>query len=231
MDTRIIVSFLIGAVIAAGAVLLATGIQAPGPAAPEGPVILAGVPDVRQAEHYSCGASSMQAVLSYWGLDAFEADLRTYLNTTPHHGTYPWDMFRVARDLGFEAEWKDNLTIADLEASVRDGVPVIIDGQRFKEPNKTWEDSWAYGHYMVVIGVDDRSVYLEDPDLLGTRLVMDRDEFVQSWHDYEAEIPTGPDSPKYYGVGVFIRGEAPAERPAFVTWDVPLAMVPPVETP
>lgn len=107
MDTRIIVSFLIGAAL----IFLATGSLAPGPAAPEEPAILAGVPDVRQAEHYSCGASSMQAVLSYWGLDSFEADLRVYLNTSPHHGTYHWDMVRVAQDLGLEAEWKDNLTI------------------------------------------------------------------------------------------------------------------------
>ena len=226
MDTRIILSFFISAVLAAAAILLATGIPVPGPAAPEEPTILAGVPDVRQAEYYSCGASSMQAVLSYWGLDAFETDLRIYLNTTPVHGTYPWDMVRVARDLGLEAEWKDNLTIADLEASIRDGVPVIIDGQRFREANKTWEESWAVGHYMVVIGVDDRSVYIEDPAILGTRLVMDRDEFVQSWHDYLAELPYGPESPKYHGIGVFIRGEAPAERPAFVTWDVTPAWVP-----
>ncbi|WP_272947035.1 hypothetical protein [Methanoculleus bourgensis] len=33
-------------------------------------------------------------------------------------------MVRVAKSLGLEAEWKDNLTIADLEASLRDGVPV-----------------------------------------------------------------------------------------------------------
>jgi predicted double-glycine peptidase len=229
MNTRIIVSFLIGAVIAGGAVLLATGM--PATATPEEPVILAGVPDIRQAEYYSCGAASMQAVLCYWSLDAFETDLRLYLNTTPVHGTYPWDMVRVAEDLGLEAEWKDNLTIADLEASLRDGVPVIIDGQRFREPNKTWEESWAAGHYMVVIGVDDRSVYLEDPAVLGVRLVMDRDEFMQSWHDYEAELPIGPDSPKYYGVGVFIRGEAPAEWPAFVAWDWPLAWVPPAPRP
>ena len=227
MDTRIIVSFLIGAILAASAVLLATGTPAP----ESSPAILAGVPDVRQAEYYSCGASSFQAVLSYWGLDAFETDLRAHLNTTPVHGTYPWDMVRVAETLGLEAEWKENLTIADLEASLRDGVPVIVDAQRIKEPNKTWEESWATGHYMVVIGVDDRSVYLEDPDMLGTRIVMDRDEFVQAWHDYEGELPSGPETPKYYGLGVFIRGEAPAERPAFTTWDTFPTYVPRAKQP
>lgn len=84
---------------------------------------------------------------------------------------------------------------------------------------------------MVVVGVDDRSVFLEDPDMLGARIVMDHDEFMQSWHDYEAEILTGPDSPRYYSVGVFIRGEAPAERPAFVTRDVLPTFVPPAPLP
>jgi predicted double-glycine peptidase len=67
----------------------------------------------------------------------------------------------------------------------------IVDAQPRKEPNKTWEETWAMGHYMVVIGVDDRSVYLEDPDLIRMRPVMDRDEFVQAWHNYEGKIAFG----------------------------------------
>lgn len=223
MDTRIIASFLIGAIISACILLLihSAGTPLPGPAAAAGgPTILNNVPDVRQAEYYSCGASSFQAVLCYWGMESFETDLRTALNTTPGHGTYPWDMVSVAESLGLEAEWKDNLTLADLETSVQDGVPVIVDSQRGRESGKTWEDSWASGHYMVVIGIDDRSVYLEDPALLGVRLVMDRDEFLQSWHDYEGELSAGTAAPKYYRLGVFIRGESPATRPAFTTWDV-----------
>lgn len=92
-----------------------TGTAKPSPA---GLAILARVSDV------GYGAPSFQAVLSYWGLASFETDLRAHLNTTPVHGTYPQDMVRVAKSLGLEAEWKDNLTIADLEASLRDGVLV-----------------------------------------------------------------------------------------------------------
>jgi predicted double-glycine peptidase len=224
MDTRIIASFLIGAIISACILLLlinCVGTPVAGHAGIDvDPVLLSGVPDVRQAEYYSCGASSFQAVLCYWGLESFETDLRTALNTTPGHGTYPWDMVRVAESLGLEAEWRDNLTLTDLEASVQDGVPVIVDSQRWRESGKTWEDSWATGHYMVVIGTDDRSVYLEDPAILGVRLAMGRDEFVQSWHDYEGELSAGTAAPKYYRLGVFIRGESPAKRPAFTTWDV-----------
>ncbi|MFY1642627.1 hypothetical protein ACK11Z_02690 [Methanoculleus bourgensis] len=92
-----------------------TSTAAPSPA---GPAILARVSDV------GCGAPSFQAVLSYWGFDSFETDLRAHLNTTPVPGTYPWDMVRVATSLGLEAEWKDNLITADLEPPLRDGVPV-----------------------------------------------------------------------------------------------------------
>lgn len=181
-----------------------------------GPVMLMGVPDVRQAEFYSCGASSFQAVMNYYGKDSFESDLRVMLNTTPTHGTYPWDMVRVAQQQGFEAEWKENLTVNDLEASLRQGVPVIIDGQRVRALDGTWENSWDAGHYMVVYGLDDRNVYLEDPYLLGSRLNMTRETFVASWHDYESEIPVPPDAKKYYHLGVFIYGTPPAVRPAFV---------------
>ena len=191
-----------------------------------GPVMLAGVPDVRQAEFYSCGASAFQAVMNYYGKDSYESDLRAMLNTSPTHGTYPWDMVRVAQQQGFDAEWKENLTVNDLEASLRNGVPVIIDGQRFRAPDGTWENSWTAGHYMVVYGLDEENVYLEDPYLLGTRLNMTHKDFIASWHDYESELPVPPDAKKYYHVGVFIRGTPPTERPEFIG---PLVMPPSVE--
>ena len=69
----------------------------------------------RQSTEYSCGASALQAVLSYWGKDLDEKELMKILHTTPETGTYPDDIVRAARELGFDAEVKDNLTINDLE--------------------------------------------------------------------------------------------------------------------
>lgn len=194
---------------------------------PSQPVMLSGVPDVHQAEYYSCGASSFQAVMNYYGLDSFESDLRTRLNTTPAHGTYPWDMVRVARELGFTAEWRENLTLADLETSLRSGVPVIIDGQRFKNQNKTWEDTWNTGHYMVVFGIDNQNVYLEDPAMLGFRLALPREEFISLWHDYECELPVPPDAHKYYHLGVFIHGTPRTVTNTYVNMTVLPPMIPP----
>ena len=194
-----------------------TGNRIPASATSPHPVILSGVPDVIQAEYYSCGASSFQAVMRYYDLTSFETTLRERLNTTAIHGTYPWDMVRVARELGFQAEWKENLTLADLESSIRQGVPVIIDAQRLiTDPNLTWEDIWDTGHYMVVIGIDSINVYLEDPALLGSRLAVPRDEFLSLWHDYESPLPVPPDARKYYQLGVFIYGTPPGTRSEFV---------------
>ncbi|MFH1781576.1 MAG: C39 family peptidase [Patescibacteria group bacterium] len=182
-------------------------------------LMLDGVPDVRQAEHYSCGAASFQAVMKYYGMDSFESDLRTMLNTAASHGTYPWDIVQVAQQLGFDAEWKENLTLSDLEASLQEGIPVIVDAQRYTAPDTSWKDSWVpeAGHYMVVIGMDDQNVYLEDPFLLGSRLVMTRDDFSDSWHGWESSLPIPPDAKKYHHVGIIIRGTPPAaERPEFI---------------
>ncbi len=198
-----------------------------------GTLMLKGVPDVRQAEHYSCGAASFQAVMNYYGLDSFESDLRTMLKTSASHGTYPWDMVQAAKELGFDAEWKKNLALSDLEAALRQGIPVIIDAQRYTAPNTAWKDSWdpEAGHFMVVIGMDDRNVYLEDPVLLGSRLVMTREDFFDSWHGYESAMPLPPDAKKYYHVGIIIRGTPPAAaRPEFIGPKVMPAMVQPIPT-
>ena len=190
------------------------GSGAPGPTA--GAVMLGGVPDVMQSQPWSCGAGSFKAVLGYYGISAFESDLIVLLNTTPSHGTYPWDMVNASQKLGLFAHWRENVTLDEIRASLEQGVPVIIDGQRYRDANRSWDDTWDTGHYMVVIGLDDRNVYLEDPAVLGSRLSVPRDTFVSLWHDYESDLPVPPGAHKYYHPGVFINGTVPANRPAYL---------------
>lgn len=190
------------------------GSGAPGPGA--GAVMLTGVPDVMQSQPWSCGAGSFRAVLGYYGISSFESDLIVLLNTTPSHGTYPWDMVNASEKLGLSARWRENVTLDEVRASLEQGVPVIIDGQRYRDANKTWEDTWDTGHYMVVMGMDDRNVYLEDPAVLGSRLSVPRDTFVSLWHDYESDLPVPPGAHKYYHMGVFVNGTVPQSRPAYL---------------
>lgn len=186
------------------------------------PGLLSQVPDVRQSQSYSCGAASLQAVFSYWGIDLREGVLMQELNTSEASGTPPESIVRVARAHGLEAELRTNLTLSDLELSLADSVPVIITCQAWRDPggvNISWNDTWEDGHYMVVIGLDSSNVYFEDPAMLGTRGVIPRQEFLSRWHDYEGIPPFGNSSTVLYHAGIFIRGKEPAAYPEFTYVD------------
>ncbi|MDD1647049.1 MAG: cysteine peptidase family C39 domain-containing protein [Methanomicrobiales archaeon] len=165
----------------------------------------------RQATEYSCGASALQAVLSYWGKDVDEEDLMKILGTNPEVGTYPEDIVRAARSLGFEAEVKENLTVDDVEKSTATGVPVIVLGQAWRSQKDSGlyaADDWADGHYVVALAVDKDYVYLEDPFLRMGKGFLPRDKFEELWHNV-----MGGDlsKPKQMHVGIFIRGKKPAQ--------------------
>lgn len=174
--------------------------------------MLSGLPDTRQSTEYSCGAASLQSVLAYYGRDINEENLRELLDTTPESGTYPDDIVRVAEELGFNATVKENLTLEDLEASLKEGVPVIVDGQAWRsisQSNESWSSDWENGHWMVVIGMDRENVYFEDPYILGSRGFMSRKEFEQRWHNSRGLSPS--DTVRQIHLGVFIKGDKPGQ--------------------
>jgi len=168
---------------------------------------LSDVPYVMQGTDYSCGAASLQAVLSYWGTDLPEHVLMDRLHTSPRHGTHPEDITRVARELGFDATMEVELTIREIAASIEDGVPVIIAAQAWpEEPSAdfSWTDDWEDGHYMVVIGVDGERIYLEDPALEGSRGAILLDEFDERWHNFLGDSPTAPGTVFVQHMGIFV---------------------------
>lgn len=168
------------------------------------------VPFCRQCTTYSCGASALQAVLMYYGEEYIETDLMEMLGTKPE-GTAPKDMARVAKELGFESAVRENLTIEDLSEYMKQKTPVIISAQAWREgedKEKPWSELWNDGHYMVVVGVDEKNVYFEDPSLLGSIGVIPREEFMERWHDQ--------DEKKYYQMGIIIKGKTPKPPPPFM---------------
>lgn len=180
---------------------------------------LLNLPDTRQSTEYSCGAAAMQAVLSYWGRDIGEEDLRELLNTNSESGTYPEDIVRVARELGLQSEFEENVTLDEINASLEEGVPVIIDCQAWRSPatKESWKDDWSDGHYMVIIGVDDQNVYFEDPYILGSRGFLSHQEFEERWHNPRGWWPE--DDANQIHLGIFIRGDEPAEDKPLVHVD------------
>ena len=175
----------------------------------------------RQITEYSCGASALQSVLSYWGRDVDETELMKLMGTSDEVGTYPEDMVRGARTLGFEAESKENLTLRDLEEFTADGKPVIVVGQFWRSasgPAKSVAEDWSSGHYVVVLGVDKDYVYIQDPYMRMSKAFVPRKSFEDHWH----QVMGGDleNKPKLIHLGIFVRGDKPAESAAVEEADI-----------
>jgi uncharacterized protein len=165
----------------------------------------------RQITDYSCGASALRAVLSYWGSEVDEADLMALLHTNSEVGTYPEGIAKGARSLGFDAEVVENLTVDELERLTVDGYPVIALAQVWlseRDAGRALEKIWDNGHYIVVIGVDQDHVYFQDPFIHMSKAFVPRRTFEAHWHQV-----MGGDlerNPKLIHVGIIVRGRRPA---------------------
>ena len=176
----------------------------------------ASVPDVRQSTDYTCGAAALQAVLAYWGKEEREDRLTARLHGDPELGIHPLDILRVAREFGLSADLREGLDLADLEAALASGTTVIVDLQAWRGPTDLpWAETWDDGHYMVLLGMDTRNLYFEDPSLLGSRGFISRGEFVERWHDYEGDPPLDAEDRVFVHTAIFIRGAQAAPMPEF----------------
>jgi len=169
----------------------------------------------RQETDYSCGASALRTVLSYWGKDVDETELMKRLHTTSEVGTFPEHMVRVARELGFDAEAKENLTLDEVQQFTGQGHPMIGLGQVWRSQRDTpgsVADEWDAGHYFVVLAVDKDYVYFQDPFVRMSKGFAPRKEFEDHWHQaMGGDLRT---QPKLTHLGIFVRGQRPAARKA-----------------
>lgn len=173
------------------------------------PSTLLRLPDVRQQTDYTCGPVALQAVLGYYGEEHFEADLAELCQADPQQGTPPERLAAAARQLGFQAEIRQHMTLTELERSVQRGVPVMVAAQAWRDPEQQqipWSNLWDSGHWMVVVGLDAEKVYLEDPSILGSLGEIPRREFLERWHDIDGSTP-------FIQGGILITGKAPAPPP------------------
>jgi predicted double-glycine peptidase len=167
----------------------------------------------RQVTEYSCGACALQAVLSYWGTHVDEQELMKLLHTTSEEGTYPEDIVRGARALGFEAEAKSDLTLDDVERFTVSGSPMLAVAQVWRSESKspgTVQDEWDNGHWIVILGVDKDYVYFQDPYARMGKAFIPRQAFEAHWHQV-----MGGDlkrNPQLNHLGIQIRGKQPERR-------------------
>lgn len=181
------------------------------------PRTLLDIADVRQATPYTCGVASSLAILNYYGIEAREDSLAELFGTTEESGTSPQQIVAGFASFGLEAILKVDTSLEDLSANLRDGIPTMVAIQAWLDPFPAvdWSANWEDGHWVIVIGMDDRNVYFEDPSLLGTRGWMPKDEFLARWHDYAGAGPYNPATDTaLMHLSMSVRGK-PAPRPAF----------------
>ena len=183
----------------------------PGPALPKD---VLPVPIHRQETDYSCGAASLLSVLRYWqAFDGKESDLYGPLQTSPKDGTEPPKLRDVAEKLGLKAELRTEMTLDDLRLLLAKGTPVILDIQAWREGSTAhipWEKNWEDGHYVVLIGMDEKYAYFMDPVLNDSYAYMPLDELPKRWHDYEDRHGTVE---RYYQAGIALSGKTPVSNP------------------
>jgi predicted double-glycine peptidase len=146
------------------------------------------VPIVRQSTSYSCGSASLLSVLYYWKVSTeAEQDLFRPLQTDTEFGTHPVNLTEHAKTYGLKAELKTNTSLEEIESAIKKGEPVIVDFQAWGTETQKLDYSsvWDSGHYGVVVGFDDKYLYLMDPVLGSSYGKVEKEDFLKRWHDYE----------------------------------------------
>ena len=122
----------------------------------------------------------------------------------------------MAREFGLQAELRESLKLEDLESALQESTTVIVDLQAWREKQDlSWNETWDDGHYMVLLGINEKNLYFEDPSLLGTRGFIPRREFLDRWYDYEGSPPLTEKSRKYIRTAIFIEDQKASILPLY----------------
>jgi predicted double-glycine peptidase len=122
-----------------------------------------------------CGPASLKMVLEYYGIEKTEDELALMAGYMPTEGTKSEGLIKAARDLGLKAFQKDLSEIKDLKECVDKKIPAIVDWFSTDE-----------GHYSVIVDIDDKNIYMLDPEL-GNLRTFDVEIFKRVWFDFAGD--------------------------------------------
>ena len=129
-----------------------------------------------------CGPASLKIVLDCYGVEKSEKELAKLCGTKKDLGTDDQGIKRAAERLGFKVQIKNNSNLKDIEKWLEKDVPVIVDW--FTRGRRDYADSdVADGHYSVVAGLDEKYIYLQDPEI-GKIRKLNREGFMTVWFDF-----------------------------------------------
>lgn len=130
-----------------------------------------------------CGPASLKMVLAYYGVEKDEEEVAQKCGRDPDLGTDAESLKKAAAEYGFKVEIQSNASFDDIQRWLDKKVPVIVNW--FTRGRADYGDSEVPdGHYSVVVGLDDKHIYLQDPEI-GKVRTLDRDDFMRVWFDFK----------------------------------------------
>lgn len=146
------------------------------------------VPSGTQVYDYDCGTKCLHLVMQYHNVYVPYADLLERILGDREYGVSVNKMKRLARSYGFRAWSMVNCSIDTLKEHLNNRRPVIVLIQAWAHKNlrpndwkKAGKGNRDYGHYAIVMGLEDNYVILRDPNV-PRRIRMTREEFLARWH-------------------------------------------------
>jgi predicted double-glycine peptidase len=131
-----------------------------------------------------CGPASLKIILDYYGAVKTEKELADLVGITGL-GCDDKSIVTAAESLGFKAIVRNESSFDDIDTWLKKDVPVIVDW--FTRGRSDYSDSAiSEGHYSVVVGLDEKYIYLQDPEI-GKLRTMTRPDFMKVWFDFSGE--------------------------------------------
>ena len=131
---------------------------------------------------HMCGPASLKIVADYYGIKKSEQDIVNLTGFIENIGIHEEGIVQGAKALGLKTFVKNESTFDDIEKWLSKDIPMIVDW--FTRGRSDYSDSEiADGHYSVIIGLDDKYVYIQDPEIGGVRKIK-RDDFMLVWFDF-----------------------------------------------
>lgn len=142
------------------------------------PTNLLPVPHHKQSNSGACLPASARMVLEFFGYTTSEAKLARRLDTQ-EFGTPAPNLHRLEQ-LGFAVIY-ESVTLAALRANLDTGLPCLVFVLTGDLPY--WNENTS--HVMVVVGIDDENLYVNDPAFDTAPQVIPLDYFLLAWSEFD----------------------------------------------
>lgn len=159
------------------------------------------VPLCYQETKYTCGVACVQSILKCYGIEYRQDELAEKLHSKPVFGTDYRTIILFMRQLGFQANFAENMCVDSLRFLIDEGVTPLILIQAWPDDDVDFASDWSDNHYVIACGYDKNQIYFMDPYTLGNYTYIPSAALPERWHVIDKDFR------RYYGSGIIIKNE------------------------